>query len=178
MATPSSSRLGCGVAWLVFVLTACGPQPPREQMPATWCGAGEGALLGGLAPVVAGMGMGPGGAAFVLLAPVGAVIGAVDGANNQPCPVPAYATADPAALAGLSRQDVIVRFGVPNVVWDERAVIVYRGQDDTLGILLIQFDATGQVLRAQRLSPVPMAARAHFDEMIRNWAEGEPDAKR
>ena len=172
----SSPGLVGGVVCLVLFQAACAPQSPSDPTPATWCGAGEGALRGFLAPIGVGIALGPGGGGLALLAPVGAVIGAIEGGNNQACPVPIHATADPVTFAGLSRQDILARLGEPDVVWEEHRVIVYSGPDEAAGMLLIQFDATGRVLRAQRFRPIPVAARTHFDDVIRGWAVGGSDA--
>jgi len=86
---------------------ACASRMPTQAQREKWCGLGGGAAIGALTPPaisIAALGDGNGGGfgyggAYILLvglllAPVGAFVGAIDGVVNNPCP------ADPAPPAG------------------------------------------------------------------------------
>lgn len=162
-----------------LVSVACAGQPERVAEPAaTWCGAGDGALHEGGAALLGGIMLGPAGLPLVMLAPVAAVYGAGKGASTNACPVTAHAMAMPADLAGLSRRDILERLGLPNAVSDERSVIVYHGPDAATGLLLIQFDPTGHVRRAERTRPRADEVRTRFAEYVRRWSDGEKDEPR
>lgn len=73
---------------------ACASRIDSSESREKWCGVGGGAAYGSTMPIVYGAALGSGdGRAMVygamlgiLVAPVGTVIGAADGAINNPCP--------------------------------------------------------------------------------------------
>jgi hypothetical protein len=89
--------------------------------------------------------------------------------------------------AGVTtRQDVLARLGEPRLVWDEERIVVYDWdrvnmllfwamtgganaltEVSTHHLLLIQFDAAGVVLRAERTT---RPGDASFGAFLRSWA--------
>ncbi len=92
--SPRRTRLAAAVL-CCLATAACASQEQSASARERWCGGGGGAARGALVTVAAGAvggayAAGAGGilgaALGVALSPVGAVIGAVDGSKNNPCP--------------------------------------------------------------------------------------------
>ena len=107
---------------------------------------------------------------------------------------------DPSEVGVVTEQDVLAKWGAPTAIWENPRIFVYRWDHVSWGVLwfvggeggvfaggfgdvpkrhmlLIQFDNSGHIKRAEHVEPSDNESYEHFDRYIEAWAEGMTDAK-
>jgi hypothetical protein len=98
----------------------------------------------------------------------------------------------PIEIGVTTRDEIIARAGEPDAIWEDEHVFAYNWEHAKLlwivvlirvggesysyndEMLLIQFDASGRVARAER---VERPEKMSYGEFLRSWAKGDVRAK-